>query len=327
MYKGDKFFRTVDENCYRVAPRLRDTDRTGVTVQARCMCCAGARTLLHGHCHRVAAARARAERGLRSGPAQVLSTIPVLFNYDAKPADTLDCARFLNDHIAQICREDPAHFIGLGTLPMQAPELAVPELRRCMQELGLAGVQIGSHINELPLSDPLFNPIWEEGTRCMPTHRCWHSALPRPPRRRAPAIVPVSCPAPLSGVTFASVHFPLAAERLGAAVFVHPWEMKGMAKEKYWLPWWASCARAAPRSLLTPGPAAQAGGDARRDLARHLLAHLRRRHGALPASALLLRARRRQLPGHHRPHPARLRRAARPRCRCAGATASCTCMD
>jgi predicted TIM-barrel fold metal-dependent hydrolase len=55
--------------------------------------------------------------------------------------------RYLNDNIAQTCASYPKKFVGLATLPMQAPELAVQELRRCMEELGLKGIQIGSHIN------------------------------------------------------------------------------------------------------------------------------------------------------------------------------------
>jgi aminocarboxymuconate-semialdehyde decarboxylase len=54
----------------------------------------------------------------------------------------------------------PSKFIGLGTLPMQAPELAVAELHRCIKELGLAGIQIGSHINEWNLDAPELEPIW-----------------------------------------------------------------------------------------------------------------------------------------------------------------------
>jgi hypothetical protein len=49
----------------------------------------------------------------------------------------------LNDHVSQVVSENPNRFVGLGTLPMQAPDLAVKELRRCVQDLGLCGVQIG----------------------------------------------------------------------------------------------------------------------------------------------------------------------------------------
>lgn len=113
-----------------------------------------------------------------------------MFSYDAKPADGLEVARFLNDHIAGICKAHPTRFVGLGTIPMQSPELAVKELERCVHELGMAGVQIGSHVNDTPLGDPSLRPIFE------------------------------------------------ACERLGACVFVHPWDMQGeKLMSKYWLPW------------------------------------------------------------------------------------------
>ncbi len=78
---------------------------------------------------------------------QVLSTVPVMFGYWAKPEHTHDLSRILNDHIAGIVRDRPARFAGLGTLPMQSPVHAVRELERCVGELGLTGIEIGSHID------------------------------------------------------------------------------------------------------------------------------------------------------------------------------------
>lgn len=117
MMVDGKFFREVQENCWSPEVRMNDCDTHGVHVQ-------------------------------------VLSTVPVMFNYWAKSADTHDLSRFLNDHIAGIVEQYPKRFIGLGTLPMQDPDLAIQELERCVKEIGLAGVQIGSHINDWNLNAP-----------------------------------------------------------------------------------------------------------------------------------------------------------------------------
>jgi aminocarboxymuconate-semialdehyde decarboxylase len=124
MMKGDKLFRQVDANCFRAEDRFRDMERTGIDKQ-------------------------------------VLSTIPVLFNYWAKAADALETSRFLNDHIAETTQQYPDRFIGLGTVPLQDPDSAIDELHRCVRELGLAGVEIGTNVNGVNLSDPRFRPFFE----------------------------------------------------------------------------------------------------------------------------------------------------------------------
>jgi aminocarboxymuconate-semialdehyde decarboxylase len=78
-----------------------------------------------------------------------------MFSYWSKPQDGLEVAKFLNDHIAEIVSEFPLRFIGLGTVPMQDTPLATEELARC-KRIGLAGVQIGTNINQLNLGEPQF---------------------------------------------------------------------------------------------------------------------------------------------------------------------------
>jgi aminocarboxymuconate-semialdehyde decarboxylase len=128
MIRGDKLFRVVSENCYKPEARLKDMEETEVTVQ-------------------------------------VLSTIPVLFNYWAKPADGLETSRFFNDHIAETVSRNSHHFIGLGTVPMQEPDLAIEEMERCKKELRMPGIQIGSNINGENLSEKKYQPFFQEAEK------------------------------------------------------------------------------------------------------------------------------------------------------------------
>lgn len=81
-------------------------------------------------------------------------------SYQAKPLDTLDLCQLLNNDLATTVKKHPKRFIGLGTLPMQAPDLAVKEMHRCVNELGFPGVQIGSHINNWDLNSPELFPVY-----------------------------------------------------------------------------------------------------------------------------------------------------------------------
>jgi len=124
MMKGDKVFREVEDNCFDVSLRQKEMDETGVTMQ-------------------------------------VLSTIPVLFNYWAKPKDGLETSRYLNDHIANSVIKFPERFMGIGTVPLQDVDMAIAEMERCVAALKMPGLEIGSNINGANLSDEKFFPFYK----------------------------------------------------------------------------------------------------------------------------------------------------------------------
>jgi aminocarboxymuconate-semialdehyde decarboxylase len=162
MLIGNRVFREITENVWDPRRRVEEMDATDVSIQ-------------------------------------VLSTVPVMFSYWAKPNDTLDLSRFLNDHIAEVVRENPNRFVGLGTVPLQDADLAAQELDRCMRELGLCGAEIGTHVD--------------------PNEHC-HGPDCRNLDHRSLDVVWKT------------------AEQLNAALFVHPWDMMGKERmPKYWLPW------------------------------------------------------------------------------------------
>lgn len=92
---------------------------------------------------------------------QVISTVPVMFSYFAKPKDGLKVSQFLNDNIASTISSNPENYLGLGTLPMQDPELASGEIERCLKDLNFSGFEIGSHINNWKLNAKELEPFYE----------------------------------------------------------------------------------------------------------------------------------------------------------------------
>src|SRR5947208_1153355 len=162
MMIGDRVFREITDRVWNPERRIEDMDNSGVSMQ-------------------------------------VLSTVPVMFSYWAKPRDALDLCRLLNDHIAEIVRRYPSRFVGLGSVPLQDADLAAKELTRCIRDLGLRGIEIGTHVDS---NDHC------QGPDC---RNLDHRALDAVWK---------------------------TAEDLRAAIFVHPWDMMGKERmPKYWLPW------------------------------------------------------------------------------------------
>jgi aminocarboxymuconate-semialdehyde decarboxylase len=91
---------------------------------------------------------------------QVLSPTVFTFFYGQEPSLALTCSMLQNEDIVSVVRQHPGRFLGLGTVPLQAPLMAADELRRSMTTLGLRGAMIGSNVNGRNLDDPALEPFW-----------------------------------------------------------------------------------------------------------------------------------------------------------------------
>ncbi|HEV2302437.1 MAG TPA: amidohydrolase family protein [Stellaceae bacterium] len=91
---------------------------------------------------------------------QAISPAPRQTYYGADPELGLAAARATNDFIAEICGSWPDRFTGLGTVPLQAPELALAELDRLHKSLGFRGIEIMTHVAGEDLSAERFRRIF-----------------------------------------------------------------------------------------------------------------------------------------------------------------------
>jgi len=68
--------------------------------------------------------------------------------------------RLINERVAEAVAKHPNRFVGLGSVPLQSPELAIRELHYCLGELGLKGVQLSTHVYGMELGDARLDPFW-----------------------------------------------------------------------------------------------------------------------------------------------------------------------
>jgi aminocarboxymuconate-semialdehyde decarboxylase len=99
-----------------IAVRLKDMDRMGVDIQA-------------------------------------VSPAPNQTYYWTEPGTGQELARMVNERIAEIVGKWPDRFVGLGTVPLQDPDLAVSELEHAVRKLGLRGIEINGSVNGMDLTD------------------------------------------------------------------------------------------------------------------------------------------------------------------------------
>jgi len=125
-YRGARFF-GVTPAMTNVALRLEDMDRVGIDVEV------------------------------------ISLSTPNVFFTDA--AHQPEIARITNDAYAELIAQHPTRFKGFASIPMDAPDAALAELHRAINELKLNGVILLSNIGGKPLTSPEYRPFFAEANR------------------------------------------------------------------------------------------------------------------------------------------------------------------
>ena len=119
---AERVFRRIDSRSWDVGARLSDMDRDGIDRQ-------------------------------------VLSPMPELLSYWFAPEPAQRICAHLNQSLAGMVAARPDRFAAYGAVPLQAPELAAAEIRN-LSAAGFAGIEIGSHVNGLPLGDRSLDVVY-----------------------------------------------------------------------------------------------------------------------------------------------------------------------
>jgi aminocarboxymuconate-semialdehyde decarboxylase len=122
MIQG-KNYRTVHQSCWLNEDRLADMNQRGVQLQA-------------------------------------LSPMPELLSYWLPANDAQVLIRYINDEIARMVVKNPDRFVGLGGVPLQDVDMAIRELEYLMNDLKFRGVEIATHVNDVPIGDKRFEPFF-----------------------------------------------------------------------------------------------------------------------------------------------------------------------
>jgi len=125
-YRGARFF-GVTPPMTDVAQRLEDMDRVGIDVEV------------------------------------VSLSTPNVFFTDANHQPEI--ARMVNDSYAELIAKHPTRFKGFASIPMDAPDAALAELHRAVDELKLNGVILLSNIGGKPLTSPEYRSFFAEANR------------------------------------------------------------------------------------------------------------------------------------------------------------------
>jgi aminocarboxymuconate-semialdehyde decarboxylase len=91
---------------------------------------------------------------------QVVSPSPTQYYYWADPDLAARIISLQNEHVAEFCAQCPERLMGLGTLALQHPELAVAQLEHAVEKLGLRGFELSTTVNDRDLSHASLESVW-----------------------------------------------------------------------------------------------------------------------------------------------------------------------
>ena len=93
---------------------------------------------------------------------QTIIPPPFQAYYWLDPDVGMKAAERVNDGLAEIVDAMPDRFIAFGTIPLQDTDMAVAELERGVNTLGLKGFQILTNVNGSEISNPRLDRFWEK---------------------------------------------------------------------------------------------------------------------------------------------------------------------
>lgn len=93
--------------------------------------------------------------------AEIVAPMPPLLNYRLDPEAASGMVRHTNEWLAALAAEGGPRIQALGIVPLQDPDAAAGELAGVV-DLGLRGIEVGSHINGVSIGDPRFLDFFRE---------------------------------------------------------------------------------------------------------------------------------------------------------------------
>lgn len=91
---------------------------------------------------------------------QAISPSPGQYYYFTDSDIGSAAARAVNDGMAEAVAKHPDRLVGMGTVPLQDPARAVDEMRRCVKDLDLRGIEISANVNGKDLHAAELRPFW-----------------------------------------------------------------------------------------------------------------------------------------------------------------------